>query len=83
MTDALLPAIPISPRARAILKGLVRAGRVAGFVVVGNWIKAKARRGNEFYWIDANKGTLRRGIGLGEATELSAGFATTMAKLGA
>jgi hypothetical protein len=58
MSDALLPPIPISPRARAILKGLVRTGRAGGFVVVGNWIKAQARGGDrrESYWIDIVEG---------------------------
>jgi hypothetical protein len=50
----------------------------------GSWLKAQARRGDrrESYWIDVVEGTLLRGVGLGEASELSSGFATTMAIIG-
>jgi hypothetical protein len=69
----------ISPRATAIAKGLAVTGPAGDAVVIGNWLKAQARRGNrsEFYFIDIAEGAwLLRGTGLSEASELTSGFAT-------
>jgi hypothetical protein len=79
-----LPPVYIAPRARAIAKGLVRSGRASEVVVLGTWLRAKARRGQESYFIDIAHGThLLRGLSLTEASELSDGFAQAMVKRGA
>jgi hypothetical protein len=75
----------VSPRATAIARGLAVTGRADDAVLVGNWLRAQARRGDrrESYYIDVADGArLLRGIGLGEASELASGFATTMAVIG-
>jgi hypothetical protein len=75
----------VSPRATAIAKGLAVTGRAGEAVVVGSWLKAQARRGNRYesYFVDIAEGRrLLRGLGLGEATELTPEFATTMAIIG-
>jgi hypothetical protein len=78
-----LPPIYIWPRAIAIARGLARSARADRAVIVGNWLRAKARRGNEFYFLSANGTRLLRGLSLSEATELTPGFAQAMAKRGA
>jgi hypothetical protein len=75
----------IAPRATAIARGLAITGRAADAVLVGNWLRAQAQHGDrrESYYIDIAEGTrLLRGIGLGEASELAGGFATTMMMIG-
>jgi hypothetical protein len=79
-------ALPvIAPRATAIVRGLAITGRAADAVLVGNWLRAQALHGDrrESYYIDIAEGArLLRGIGLGEASELASGFATTMMVIG-
>jgi hypothetical protein len=80
-----VPPAVISPRATAIARGLAVTGRADDAVLVGNWLRAQARRGDrrESYYIDIAEGVrLLRGIGLGEASELASSFATTMAVIG-
>jgi hypothetical protein len=75
----------VAPRATAIARGLAITGRAADAVLVGNWLRAQARQGDrrESYYIDVAEGArLLRGIGLGEASELASGFATTMMVIG-
>jgi hypothetical protein len=75
----------ISPRAIAVARGLAITGRAADAVLVGNWLRAQARHGDrrESYYIDIAEGArLLRGMGLGEASELASGFATTMMMIG-
>ena len=72
----------ISPRAAAIAKGLASTGRAGEAVVVGDWLRAPARRGDrrEHYFISiGDSGRLLRGTGLSEATELQPEFASLMA----
>jgi hypothetical protein len=70
----------ISPRAMAIARGLAVTGPAGEAVVVGNWLKAQARRGDrrESCYIDIAAGArLLRGIGQRTGTWVpSRGFAS-------
>jgi hypothetical protein len=75
----------ISPRAIAVARGLAITGRAADAVIMGDWLRAQARRGDrrECYYIPIADGArLLRGIGIGAASELASGFATAMMVIG-
>jgi hypothetical protein len=69
----------------AIARGLAVTGRAAPAILVGNWLKARARRGDrrENYYIPISDGAmLLRGLMPDLATELSPKFAATMEIIG-
>jgi hypothetical protein len=75
---ALILALP-SPCARAIVAGLVRAGRATHYRVFGNFVRADGVGAT--YWVSNDGTRVLRGDTIGSADELQPGFLEAMARV--
>jgi hypothetical protein len=74
-------AIIASPRATAIMKGLLKSGRVEPGVVIGNFVKLPHTGHRESYFVRAD-GQLLHGVSLARAEELCESFGDYLARVG-
>jgi hypothetical protein len=81
-----LPSARLSPRARAILAGLIRTARVQPMVpgdrMFWRGLLRVDRVGGDFFWLAADGSRLLRGRDAAEAEPLAAGFILAMERAG-
>jgi hypothetical protein len=80
MTDAIAP---LSEKAKAIAKGLVRTERAArGSKLLQGMLRLECHSGDDYYWIALDGSRLLRGRWVSEAEELQPKFIDAMERAG-